>query len=63
MGYSTSLTREERWNILKNKAVPKLGKAKVMGHISFLIKMNRNRSIMANAVNEWKYDLEKLAKL
>lgn len=63
MGYSTSLTREERWNILKNKAVPKLGKAKVIGHISFLVKMNKGRKIMANAVNEWIYDLERLERL
>ena len=63
MGYSTSLTREERWNILKNKAVPKLGKAKVIGHISFLVKMNKGRKIMANAVNEWVYDLERLERL
>lgn len=63
MGYSTSLTREERWNILKNKAVPKLGKAKVIGHISFLVKMNKGRSVMFNAVSEWEYDLERLIKL
>lgn len=63
MGYSTSLSRVERWNILKNKAVPKLGKAKVIGHIRFLIKMNKSRSIMFNAVSEWEYDLERLIKL
>lgn len=63
MGYSTSLTREERWNILKNKAIPRLGKYKVMGHISFLIKMNKGREIMSNAVNEWTYDLERLRNL
>lgn len=63
MGYSTSLTREERWNILKNRAIPKLGKTKVIGHISFLIKMNKGRSVMFNAVNEWMYDLDRLSKL
>lgn len=63
MGYSTSLSRMERWRILKDKAVPKLGKAKVIGHIRFLIKMNKNRSGMFNAVSEWEYDLEKLYKL
>ena len=62
-GYSTSLSRGERWNILKNKVVPKLGKAKVIGHIRFLIKMNKSRSIMFNAVSEWEYDLERLIKL
>ena len=63
MGYSTSLSRAERWNILKNKAIPKLGKAKVIGHINFLIKMNKGRSIMENAVNEWRYDLDRLQSL
>lgn len=63
MGYSTSLSRVERWNILKNKVVPKLGKAKVIGHIRFLIKMNKSRSIMFNAVSEWEYDLDRLIKL
>ena len=63
MGYSTSLSRVERWDILKNKAVPKLGKTKVIGHIRFLIKMNKSRSVMANAVSEWEYDLERLQKL
>ena len=63
MGYSTSLSRVERWNILKNKAVPKLGKTKVIGHIRFLIKMNKSRSVMFNAVSEWEYDLERLQKL
>ncbi len=63
MGYSTSLSKVDRWNILTNKAIPCLGKAKVMGHIGFLIKMNKNRSNMSNAVREWTYDLERLQTL
>lgn len=63
MGYTTSLSREVRWNILKNKAIPKLGKNKVIGHLNFLVKMNKKRSVMANAVQEWLYDLERLNQL
>ena len=63
LGYSSSLSRVERWNILKNKAIPKLGKVKVESHIRWLIKMNINRANRSNAVNEWQYDLEKLLKM
>lgn len=63
LGYSTALSREERWKILKNKAIPKLGKNKVIGHIKFLIKMNKSRKVMENAVNEWVYDLDRLYRL
>ncbi|MFY9275767.1 MAG: hypothetical protein WAO68_02265, partial [Clostridium sp.] len=63
LGYSSSLSRAERWNILKNKAIPKLGKVKVESHIRWLIKMNINRANRSNAVNEWQYDLEKLSKI
>lgn len=62
MGYSTSLNREVRWNILKNKAVPKLGINKVIGHLNFLVNMNKNRSVMKNAVSEWCYDLNRLER-
>lgn len=63
LGYSSSLSRVERWNILKNKAIPKLGKVKVESHIRWLIKMNINRANRSNAVNEWQHDLEKLLKM
>lgn len=63
LGYSTTLSREVRWNILKNSVVPKVGIGKVMSHLRFLIRMNRNRDVMANAVREWQYDLERLDKL
>ena len=63
LGYSSSLSRAERWNILRNKAIPKLGKFKVESHIRWLIKMNINRANRSNAVREWEYDLEKLSKI
>ncbi|MDU2489946.1 MAG: hypothetical protein E7D27_05055 [Clostridium celatum] len=63
LGYSTSIGREKRWSILKNKVIPMVGKSKTISHISFLIRMNRNRTMMENAVRELKYDLERLEKL
>lgn len=63
LGYSTALGRELRWNILNNRVIPKVGKTKVINHIKFLIRMNKNRSVMKNAVREWEYDLEKLLKI
>ena len=62
LGYSTALGRELRWNILNNNVIPKVGKRKVINHIKFLIRMNKNRSVMKNAVREWEYDLERLLK-
>ncbi|CUO84924.1 hypothetical protein [Clostridium disporicum] len=62
LGYSSTITRAQRANILKNKAIPKLGKAKVKGHIEWLINVNKNKSNMQNSVNEWRYDLEFLLK-
>lgn len=63
LGYSTTLGREARWNILKNKIVPAVGKAKTISHISFLIRMNQKRGNRENALNEWRYDLERLLRL
>lgn len=62
LGYSSSLTREERWGILTNRAIPVLGKKQIERHIEWLIKFNRNKSSMENALHEWQYDLNKLRK-
>lgn len=65
LGYSTSLSREARWDILKNKAIKTLGIKKIMNHISFLISLNRNKKNgdYSRALQEWKYDFERLRKL
>lgn len=63
LGYSSTISRSERANILKNKAIPLLGKARVRSHIEWLINMNKNKSTMKNSVIEWRYDLEMLSKM
>ena len=63
LGYSSTISRSERENILKNKAIPQLGKARVRSHIEWLINMNKNKSTMKNSVIEWRYDLERLSRM
>lgn len=63
LGYSSTISRSERENILKNKAIPKLGKARVRSHIEWLINMNKNKSTMKNSVIEWSYDLDRLSRM
>lgn len=60
MGYTTSKSREKRWEILTNKAIPTLGKAKVKQYIAMFIRLHGNNRNMENAVREWKYDLMRL---
>ena len=63
LGYSSTISRSERENILKNKAIPQLGKARVRSHIEWLINMNKNKSTMKNSIIEWRYDLERLSRM
>ena len=63
LGYSSTISRSERENILKNKAIPQLGKARVRSHIEWLINMNKNKPTMKNSVIEWSYDLERLSRM
>lgn len=63
LGYTVSLGREQRWNLLKNKAIPKLGKKKIESHLRWLIKMNKGRKNRVNAVTEWEYDLRRVLAL
>ncbi|MYL35571.1 hypothetical protein GLW05_18500 [Pontibacillus yanchengensis] len=65
LGYRiTGLSRKERWDILANKAVPKLGLKRVANMIAYLVRgrksmkdgIKRNR----NSITEWEYDLQKL---
>lgn len=60
LGYSTSLSREMRWNILKNRAIPKLGVEKTKYIIKFFIKFNGKAKNKQNALVEWQYDLNRL---
>lgn len=64
LGYTTKLSKNERWNILRNKAVPKLGIHKVCSHIEFLIRLNKNKGKnFDNALKIWREDLDMLKKL
>lgn len=63
LGYSIRESRSSRINILKNKAVPLLGRERVINHINWLIRFNSNRNGMENAISEWRYDLEILKNL
>ena len=62
LGYSTTLSESERWNILINKAVPKLGSRKVVWYLRMFIKINKYRKDRLNAVQKWEKDLEKILK-
>lgn len=63
LGYSSTISRNEREKILKNKAIPKLGKARIMSHIEWLININKNKATMKNSVVEWRYDLDRLSRM
>ena len=63
LGYSTTLSESERWNILINKAVPKLGSRKVVWYLRMFIKINKYRKDRLNAVQKWEKDLEKILKV
>lgn len=62
MGYETTKSREERWRLLTQVIIPKLGKAKVTNHLKFLIRLHGSKAQMANAVFEWQYDLSRLQR-
>lgn len=63
LGYNTQLSNENRWNILKNKAIKERGLKRTIKHIEFLIKLNQNKKNFQRALSIWRHDLEKLKKL
>lgn len=62
LGYSTKKSKEERWRILQQEAVPRLGRDTVIGYLKMFIRMHDGRTQMAVAVSTWKYDLQRLGK-
>jgi hypothetical protein len=65
LGYSTKLTREERKDILLNKALKKMGKEKIISFLKFLISSResiKDRDF-SSAINSWKTDLDMLMKV
>lgn len=65
LGYSIKLSRDERWRILIEKAIPLFGMKSVESHILWLIKLkkkDRHRDYRS-ALFEWEYDLKRLREL
>lgn len=60
MGYTITMPREKRWELLRDIIIPKVGKDEVIRHIKFLITMNEGQLNKLGAVYEWEYDLERL---
>ncbi len=66
LGYDTIKSRSERWRILTNEAVPKLGLPKVAGFLAWLCRTRKSqkggRQTFSNAIAEWEHDLARLKK-
>lgn len=64
LGYSTLLSRDERWQILVNKAIPKIGVRRTMNLIAWLIRLKKSDTTKdySRAIGEWEYDLNKLKR-
>ena len=67
LGYQiTGTSRTERWNILEKRAIPELGKNKVIQIITRNIRMKKSQkngnTLYKNAITEWEYDLKRLNK-
>lgn len=64
VGKTTTLTRQQRWDILYTKAVPQLGLRKVVSLIRWFISGKKNHEngsqIFQYSISEWEYDLKKL---
>lgn len=65
LGYSTNLTKQERWDILINKAVPKLGYERVSNYLSWFIEDKRKikHKDFSRAISIWEDDLKRLYEL
>jgi hypothetical protein len=67
LGYQISgLDRDERWRILANDAVPRLGLHDVAFYISGFVVLRKlqpgGRERFAHAITEWEYDLDRLKR-
>nr|WP_307990640.1 type II toxin-antitoxin system PemK/MazF family toxin [uncultured Niameybacter sp.] len=60
LGYDLGKSREERWEILNNVIIPRVGIKRTKNHLQFLIKFNKNKKAMQASVIEWEYDLMRL---
>lgn len=60
LGYSLQINEKERHRILKEKAIPLLGKEKCIKHLEFQIRLKENivTKDYSNAVSKWQSDIE-----
>jgi hypothetical protein len=68
LGYQlTGLTRSQRWGVLVNMAIPKLGVDETIRTIQSLVNLRKNQKNGAkrysNAIREWEWDIKQLQEL
>ena len=59
LGYNTTLSRNERFDLINQVLVPALGVRKIISHLTFLIKLNEKKTNkdFSKSITEWTYDL------
>ncbi|KLU64850.1 hypothetical protein DEAC_c31780 [Desulfosporosinus acididurans] len=62
LGYSTNLTRRDRWDVLIHRAVPKLGYERVAEYLNWFIedKQKIKQKDFSRAISIWEDDLRRL---
>ena len=64
LGYSATLPPEERWNILINRVIPKLGKQYTIKFLQSLINSRKcqhdGKFKYSNAISAWEFDIRQL---
>lgn len=64
LGYSSRLSRSQRWRILTDNAIPKIGLARTRNYLEWFIRIksaDTNRDY-SHAISEWIYDLNQINK-
>lgn len=59
LGYNTTLSRSERFDLINQVLVPALGVRKIISHLTFLIKLNEKKTNkdFSKSITEWTYDI------
>lgn len=63
LGYTTDISRNNRWKILINKIIPQIGLYNTMEQIKNFINYNVMAKGKEKALIEWQFDLERLENL
>lgn len=61
-GYSTTLSKEARYKLLKNIIIPKIGYSRTISMLEHLIYYNGKSYKQKRALSEWEYDIKILKK-